>query len=251
MRAGLGPPRTTHGKSGYDVFLCIPFFHIFNTFLPGIHETILGNLGVIQLYHKSSLPSPNSQFSLALVGNSQKNTINGITRTKGTCVRVCLYVCNRHNRRKLDIVSDFLKTEVVCLLSSSHIRYSKPHFLPCGGLGVIRCFQDERLSGHSLPGLLPSLVLSDDLPSPPHPNSAASTLTSNTAYSSGSNSWVVSSIKSSPLLCPSLYPSPLVRGTTEVTSNSLLIISYIVEYSLTFFSWDRNPCSICPQLRKT
>lgn len=197
------------------------------------------------------MPSPNSQFSLALVGNSQKNTINGITRTKGTCVRVCLYVCNRHNGRKLDIVSDFLKTEVFAFCPAVTFGIANPTFSLVGGLGVIRCFQDERLSGHSLPGLLPSLVLSDDLPSPPHPNSAASTLTSNTAYSSGSNSWVVSLITSSPLLCPSLYPFPLVRGATEVTSNSLLIISYIVEYSLTFFYWDRNPRSICPQLRKT
>ena len=45
-------------------------------------------------------------------GKQSKNTINGITRTKGTCVRVCLYVCNQHHRRRLDIVSDSLKTEV-------------------------------------------------------------------------------------------------------------------------------------------
>lgn len=111
------------------------------------------------------------------------------------------------------------------------------------------CLRDECWSRCSLAGALRSSAFSGflRLPFP-----SCFHMTSNTAYSSRPKSRVISLTKSSPLLRPPHLSSfPPVCGATDIASTRLLIISYIREQDLTFFSRDLNPCSICPWLRKT
>ena len=55
---------------------------------------------------------------------------------KGTCVRICLYACNQH-KRTTDILSDFLRSWSILLLSSSPVWRDFRRFVPDSDLGVI------------------------------------------------------------------------------------------------------------------